>query len=320
MLRYDWFVPFVDSNEDGLFTAGEPTWGLGVPLAAAIFDKVSTLEEKFASLAAPTHGVMNINTASRETLRSLPALSPPQNANAADSSGNWWWNDGTHDWRSDIATMLAAYRDRTYLYPRDVTGAEPSTEPIDFRSWWDIAAGTRISPFGFAPPGDNPGDNARWGTTGVAGIREQPGIRSLGEITFLRDWGYPTDPNTGYLYPHDIDRLGYDTDNIQADGVDSLAYDFDGDNNKTDDDEITDDYDERLALASAVMSSASVRSDIFAVWFLVHGYQESDVKGLAPQDPMVPSLARRFVMVVDRSNVTKPGDKPRIVLFKEVPL
>jgi hypothetical protein len=320
MLRYDWFVPFVDSNEDGLFTAGEPTWGLGVPLAATIFDKVSTLEEKFASLAAPTHGVMNINTASRETLRSLPALSPPQNTNPGDLSGNWWWNDGTHDWRSDIATMLAAYRDRTYLYPRDVTGAEPSTEPIDFRSWWDIAAGTRINPSGSVPPGDDPGDNARWGTTGVAGIREQPGIRSLGEITFLRDWGYPTDPNPGYLYPHDIDRLGYDTDNIQADGVDSLAYDFDGDNNKTDDDEITDDYDERLALASAVMSSASVRSDIFAVWFLVHGYQESDVKGLAPQDPMVPSLARRFVMVVDRSNVTKPGDKPRIVLFKEVPL
>ncbi|MBK7405168.1 MAG: hypothetical protein IPJ41_11185 [Phycisphaerales bacterium] len=68
------------------------------------------------------------------------------------------------------------------------------------------------------------------------------------------------------------------------------------------------------------MNSASVRSDIFAVWILMHGYQESDTKNLGVLDPLVPSVARRFLMVVDRSNVTSPGQKPRILLFKEVPL
>jgi len=61
------------------------------------------------------------------------------------------------------------------------------------------------------------------------------------------------------------------------------------------------------------------------VWFMVAGYSKTDVvRGdgtpLLPTDPMVPSVQRRFLMVVDRSNVTQLGQKPRIVLFKEVPL
>jgi hypothetical protein len=35
--------------------------------------------------------------------------------------------------------------------------------------------------------------------------------------------------------------------------------------------------------------------------------------------PLVPSVARRFVMVIDRSKVVRKGDKPEILLFKEVP-
>ncbi len=317
-LRYDAFVPFIDLDTDGLFDGGEPRWGLGIPAAANIFDAITTLPPKFGSIDAVTHGQININTASRETLRALPALSPPNTTNP-DGTPNWWWTaPDVHDWRSDIATTIFAYRNKLAVFPRDVTGAEPA-EPLNFRDWWDLAAGTRLPPPGFpVPPGESPLENARWGTTGVAGIRESLGFRSLGELAFIRDWGYPVNP--AYPFAHDIDRLGYDESNLDAEGVDSVAYDYDGDGNKTDDDEIDDDFSERLALANAVMASSSVRSDVFAVWFIVHGYRESDVKGLGVNDPMVPSVARRFVMVVDRSNVTKPGDEPRIVLFKEVPL
>ena len=35
---------------------------------------------------------------------------------------------------------------------------------------------------------------------------------------------------------------------------------------------------------------------------------------------MVPSIQRRFVMVVDRSNVVSEGDKPRILMMEEVPM
>jgi hypothetical protein len=52
----------------------------------------------------------------------------------------------------------------------------------------------------------------------------------------------------------------------------------------------------------------------------VHGYQQSDVENLGPADVLTPTIARRFVMVVDRSNVVKTGDKPRVLLFKEVPV
>ena len=59
---------------------------------------------------------------------------------------------------------------------------------------------------------------------------------------------------------------------------------------------------------------------IFAVWFVVHGYQRDDVEGLRPKDPLVPTVAKRFLMVVDRSNVQRLGDKPRILMLQELPM
>ena len=38
------------------------------------------------------------------------------------------------------------------------------------------------------------------------------------------------------------------------------------------------------------------------------------------EQPMVPSIAKRYVMVVDRSNVVNRGDKPRVLMLKEVPM
>lgn len=86
------------------------------------------------------------------------------------------------------------------------------------------------------------------------------------------------------------------------------------------DDRISDDFDERLHIAGAALNSISVRSDLYAVWFLLRGYTPDDVNGLQPDEPLIPSIERRFVMVVDRSNVVVRGDKPRILLFREVPL
>ncbi len=66
-----------------------------------------------------------------------------------------------------------------------------------------------------------------------------------------------------------------------------------------------------------MLSTTDVRSDTFAVWFVVHGYQESDVADLRPDDPLVPSFARRFIMVVDRSIVTERWHRPRILMMLE---
>jgi hypothetical protein len=36
-------------------------------------------------------------------------------------------------------------------------------------------------------------------------------------------------------------------------------------------------------------------------------------------DPLVPTIRKRYVMVVDRSNVTEKGQSPRVLLFRELP-
>lgn len=77
---------------------------------------------------------------------------------------------------------------------------------------------------------------------------------------------------------------------------------------------------EKLMIAAGALGSLSVRSDVYAVWFVLHGYQRTDCEGLGPNDPLTPSIARRFMMVVDRSNVVKKGDTPKVLMFKEVPL
>lgn len=77
---------------------------------------------------------------------------------------------------------------------------------------------------------------------------------------------------------------------------------------------------ERFLPAAGAIRTTTTRSDVFAVWFIVHGYQKSDTENLRPSDPLRPSIAKRFVMVVDRSNVTRKGQEPKILLFEELPL
>ncbi len=311
-LQYDQFVPFYDTSADGVFDRTNDTrWGLGVPMAASLLDAFRTLPDQYGSLYRMTPGLVNVNTATRQVARTLPLLSPPENL---DPTGNplWWWIGGMHNSQSDIASTLIAYRDRIALHVRDLNG-NTSNEPLDFR---DINDGTFIND----APGVDRSDNGRAFATGVDAIHEEPGIRSLGELAVLRDLDYAGSGNLNYSAPNDIDRLGFDGKNLDEEGVYSYGVDSDGDGQPDVEDGVIDDFAEKLAITNAVAGSVSTRSDVFAVWFVVHGYQESDVKNLGPNDPMVPTIARRFVMVVDRSNVLKPGDKPKVLLFKEVPM
>lgn len=79
-------------------------------------------------------------------------------------------------------------------------------------------------------------------------------------------------------------------------------------------------YDEQLAQINQVLATVDVRSDLFAAYLLVRGYKRSDVEDLGEQDPMLPSYQKRFLMILDRSNVTTSEDQPRVILFREVPL
>lgn len=84
-------------------------------------------------------------------------------------------------------------------------------------------------------------------------------------------------------------------------------------------DQVPDDYGEQLTQLNAVLNSMSVGSDYYAVWYLVHGYKEADTIGLSEQDPLTPSFKARYLMIVDRSNVTERGDRPKVLAFVQVP-
>ncbi|MFT5423256.1 MAG: hypothetical protein ACI89L_001030 [Phycisphaerales bacterium] len=193
-------------------------------------------------------------------------------------------------------------------------------------------------------------DRTRQILTGIPGLRESPGFGSPGEVLAVtlrrldaletpdngvipREGRFETAQNVGDdLNAFDFNRhnlmtgLGYDGNSLKTSnpyytsGVDGRAsYDTaiykDGEN-----DSVVDEADERIAIAGAIMNSIDVRSDTFVVWFVLQGYRPEDVADLRPTDPLVPSFQRRYMMVVDRSNVVSENDTPKIVMIREVPM
>ncbi|MBO6514455.1 MAG: hypothetical protein JJ974_10865, partial [Phycisphaerales bacterium] len=234
----------------------------------------------------------------------------------------------------DVAATLAAYRDRHIADSRFM-----STQTLP------ISAGNPIRYFTRPTDSALVGENFvreqtaiersltndfrdRASIAGVDGLRSTPGFASMGEVLMATIGpdaiGANLNGGSAPLITHqmhlDIQQYGKDT--VQLDGgstYNDVAIDpqlFGG----TENGGTADDYAERLAMASGILNTISVRSDYYAVWFVVHAYQESDVTNLQPEDPLVPSLAKRYVMVIDRTNVIDQGDTPRIVFLKEVPM
>ncbi len=299
-LVYDDYVLFRDVNNDGQFTystsgTADIRFGVGIPAAASVVDIFHTMDSRFRDERVATPGQINIGTATVETLRAVRLLSP------SALWGDEWGGvlGASHNGTSDIASMIAAYRDKTPYYPR-LPGTYDASRVIDFGDLNDGADDE-------ATPLD---DDGRFFTTDIPGLRETPGFRSLGELLILRD----TRPSNPDAQLHSIDRLGTETPATDSGGaaIDAGFYSgaLDG---------LSNEYSERLAIANSVSNIFTVRSDYYAVWFVLHGYHPSDVAGLRDTEPLVPSVARRFLMIVDRSNVTTTDDKAQILLFKEVP-
>ncbi|MCC6320106.1 MAG: hypothetical protein IT438_01570 [Phycisphaerales bacterium] len=290
-------------------------------------------------------GRININTAPEAVLRALSLLSPEL---LADTLANGWlaqtivrsdptkllaatvdpttgaimpamlW-DPTQPLKNwDIAAAIVAYRDKLATRTRAVTPGGQTVE-VSFRD--DRTVTGRTAPAG-TPVG------IPWGrghATDIPGIREARGFKSVGEVMAVQ-LNYSTDnavqAASGGAQPIDKDnsitRLGLDGLAIYSPALEaSVARNLT--NNHFGPNAVVDDYAEKLTIANAILNNITVRSDVFAVWFVINGYTPEDV---AVEDgfPMVPSVARRYVMVVDRSNVTDPGMKPRIVMLREVPM
>ncbi len=262
--------------------------------------------------------------------------------------------------RMDIAATLESYRDRS----RQVAYRGPAFPQA-------LLSGFSADPgYGFLPLTQNRipnpllirdnrrDDFGRSLLTRITGIREAPGFAHAGELLAAR---FGPDSVTYYreLAPMQMDYFGRDVSSgsmplalktLERTGgtapfrvsLESKRYvDFDPFTNTTYNaanahysNELGNDYSEQLVIASQVLELVTVRSDYFAVWFVIQGYSREDVSNLGPNDPMVPSLARRYVMVIDRSKVGTWVDsnsdgvrqdsetvlEPEIVLFREVPM
>jgi hypothetical protein len=332
--------------------------GSGIPLALGVLDQarpIDTIDPEFDLLTNPTFGLININTAPVEVLRLLPGLSPSltsyyPNVAAIATEDEWWARQNTaldlpdlttpNDRVSptgvptnvtpDVAALLVAYRDRLHAHPRfasrrtdtDTEANQLRYSPADPQS----VAENMLTEFPGAEemPPAMMDHRDRATIAGINGLRATPGFASMGEILMatididargeVGDWSHKSNH-----FQLDIQQLGYDEKNLDGVSDTEIAMDpqiFSGNTNGS----TTDDYAERLALANSILNTISVRSDYFAVWFVVHAYEESDVTNLQPEDPLVPSIAKRYVMVVDRTNVKDPGDTPKVVFLKEVPM
>ncbi len=302
-------------------------------------------------LTRPTFGSININTAPVEVLRLLPGLSPSRAQYVNGPTGGMiepeWWGSQYMDTdvpdnmvatdfislaqNPDVAAAIVAYRDRLYGIPNTAARPDPFMDSYDLAPAFVGVSTPNLPAFLNNLVDEDPTLGTiptnvldRRTFTGIDGLRNTPGFGSLGELLAVQaDPEFEsTNANAWNRLRHlSIQQLGYDE---RAQGIEPgpdgeitiLPQVFGSDNVG----QTVDDYAEKLAMANGVVNMLSVRSDYYAVWFVLQGYKESDVANLRPQDPLIPSLHKRYLMIVDRTNVVEPGDKPNIVLLKEIPL
>ncbi len=326
--------------------------GTGAPIAGNILTMFRTAPDSFAGLTASTSGLVNINTAPIPVLRVLPLASPAQDeASSSDASPKptlWPAINGElaalAAQRSDFAAMIESYRDKIAVELRP--GARnPNTAQIAYTNplWFapfldrkrldptDLPANERIAPNSalIGDIGQATYHGGRYWTSGISGIREEPGFRSLAELAALRAVEF--DPTTGAVtkgadLPINVDFLGHQptgagsnpTNIFGVDNILELTADANGTVSSAQPLQFVNTQQDRLKVLAALGGSVTVRSDMYAAWFIIRGYSRSDLV-VADDQPMAPSVERRFLMLIDRSNVTRPGQKPRIVAMVELP-
>ncbi|RMD66412.1 MAG: hypothetical protein D6824_00925, partial [Planctomycetota bacterium] len=316
---------------------------LAVPLATRVFDAFEALPPIDTLL----QGKVNINTASLDTLRLLPLLSPNEDL-LGGSLASILPNDGLNGRianNTDRAATIAAYRDA-----RVDNGMIP-------------ASSTKFA-------GVNTAADSRSANTGLNGLRSREdrsrtfldipgllrsggpfaGVQSLGELALLAQWdqtrGSSATPDIGAGMEDMLTQAARDVvDNPQA-PLDLRRHPqggFDG----------VDDPEERLALFRAISNIASTRSDVFGAWIIVRGFDPQKIELLgtdlgpdfgddcanapapAPDTPNAEEMMHllnclediggiayetRWFVLFDRSNVVRPTDRPRVLLKVQMPL
>lgn len=85
-------------------------------------------------------------------------------------------------------------------------------------------------------------------------------------------------------------------------------------------DAVSEDVEEANLLFAGISNLITTRSDMFTVHFIVRSFRRNPITGIwdaTDREQIVDE--RRYVMLVDRSEVNKPSDRPRILYLEKLP-
>ncbi|MCZ6612720.1 MAG: hypothetical protein O6941_08795 [Planctomycetota bacterium] len=237
-----------------------------------------------------TPGLININTAPVEVMRALPHMTRMVHE-ANSPSDNLYVR---------IPEAIVQYRERfNGISPMDPNYLLYST---------GIPSGANYS-----------------GRAG--GLRPERGLASIGELTLLTkpaQFVPPLpllEPNENWqvdfaaLRPLVVGGAGgVESTQISTDVND--VFDPMGDVP----DQVAQDVEEQNLLFAGISNLITTRSDMFTVYFKIRSFRQNRVTGIwDATDPEYIVDDSRYVMLVDRSEVNRPTDKPKILYLEKLP-
>ncbi|MCH8316593.1 MAG: hypothetical protein IIA64_11520, partial [Planctomycetes bacterium] len=241
-----------------------------------------------------TPGLINVNTAPPEVMRSAPHMARLVHELNTPSNNPF----------VRVPDAIVRYRER-FGDPMD------STDPL-------------------------PAYGDRGDTTFIKNLRGERGIASIGEVLLLTE-GATFSPPLGPLEPNENWRVdfaglrptavgpagGIESTRISTDVTD-IFIDQNGDGIPQDDeffpDEVAQDAEEQNLLFAGMSNMLTTRSDVFTVYFRVRSFIQNPTTGV--WDATNPEFIvddSRYVMLVDRSEVNHPNDKPKILYLEKLP-
>ncbi len=323
---------------------------LTVPLALRVFDAFEVLGDSLRPTGRTlVPGRVNINTAPKRVLATLPLVLPVDYRAASSVSLPTELNQNMGLMDSGPQTLETAYARLNGMirYKERLRRAGTDRWSSDHTQvrWdgWDVDAIDEALGAGL-------GGMRNWHTAGGAVPSPGPGVNdhrkgrgfvSLGELSVLANWtsgveGAATvnapEPNTGAGQHEQLGflELAEDTKDNTLVASNRNLLDVRRQSTLTIDEltpaDPTDDPEERLALFRAVSNVASTRSDVYHAWYIVRAYAPAAIEsvtvepGLSEQEradllnDLPVAFEERGFLVLDRSNVSRPTDRPRVLL------
>ncbi|MDZ4753932.1 MAG: hypothetical protein SGJ11_05480 [Phycisphaerae bacterium] len=292
---------------------------------------------------AMTPGLVNLNTALPESMRTLPHMTRLASNDTDFGSSTVMAPQVPIPFDINPFTRIVdsfmRYRDRTTLR---VSGMiDPFVAPQDTLPHYvdrGLVQDDIASTPGFLGP------IIQGSTVMAQGMRGDRGIVSIGELLLLQrtmnetaapieDWKVKNSFSMEFAgldpYRTSTTTLG----NSQYEYHNGMAYRIATDVNNgrntvnpnptvgglTIPDRVAGDVEERNLLFSGISNLVTTRSDVFTVYFRLKAVRQDPVSGRwDATNPEFIADDSRYVMIVDRSNVQKPGDRPRILALRKV--